>query len=392
MSWLRALQFATWWMVVVAALTPVVIAIVAWADRARRRALVARLGQHAVVQRMMASVSPRRRALKRALLAVAVALIAVAAARPQTPGTAIRRGHGLDLVIALDASKSMLVDDVGGTRLARARAMIKALLARLDGDRVASVVFAGAPSHFPLTDDPAVARAFLDDIGPADLPPGSALAAALKTATCILRPDDADVWSGECARAGGRGHGGDPLSGEPDSELAVAPEVRPTEDRGKVVLVLTDGGNGLRPGGKVDLAPIEQVRRAVGLGVTVLVVGVGTATGGVVPEIDDLGVVVGQKHGRDGQPVVSTIDREALGVLAEAAGGATGHYFELGDGGEPDPTPLVTALGRVKRGGLEAREDRVMVEHYPGFLFAGFMLLVIEACIGTRRRVKHPEG
>ena len=115
-------------------------------------------------------------------------------------------------------------------------------------------------------------------------------------------------------------------------------------------------------------------------------------TGGVVPEVDDVGEVVGQQRGRDGRPVVSNVDREGLGVLAEAAGGLGSHYFELGDGGEPDPGPLVAALGRVKRGGLEAREDRVMVEHYPGFLFAGFMLLVLEACIGTRKRVAHPEG
>lgn len=392
MSWLGSLHFATWWMVVVAALTPLVIASVAWADRARRRALVARLGEHAVVQRMMATVSPRRRMIKRALLAAAVALIAVAAAQPQTPGTAVRRGHGLDLVIALDASKSMLVEDVGGTRLARARAMIKALLARLDGDRVASVVFAGAASHFPLTDDEDVARTFLDDLSPVDLPPGSDLAGALRTATCILRPDDADVWSGECARVGGRGHGGDPLPGEPDGDLAVTPVPRTAEERGKVVLLLTDGGSGLHVGGKVDLGPVEQVRRAVGFGVTVLVMGVGTPTGGVVPEVDDLGLVVGQKRGRDGRPVVSNLDREGLGILAEAAGGLGSHYFELGLGGEPDPGPLVTALARVKRGGLEAREDRVMIEHYPGFLFAGFMLLVIEACIGTRRRVEHPEG
>ena len=393
MSWLGDdVSFATWFMVVVAVLAPLVIALVSWGDRVRRRALVARLGHHDLVQRMMASASPRRRRIKRALLAVAVALIALAAARPQTPGTAVRRGHGLDLVIALDASKSMMVDDVGGTRLARARAMIKALLGELAGDRIAAVVFAGAPAHFPLTDDEDVARSFLDDIGPLDLPPGSDLDGALRTATCILKPDDADVWSGECARVGGRGDGGDPLPGEPDETLAPVRSSRLTDERGKVVLVITDGGGGLRrPDGKVDVGPVEQVRRAVGLGVTVMVMGVGTERGGVVPELDEDGQVSGQKRGRDGRPVMSKLDRDSLGLLAEAAGGAS-HYFELGGGGNPDPGPLVAALGRVKRGGVEQRDDRVMIEHYPGFLFAGFLLLVIEACIGTRRRVKHPEG
>jgi hypothetical protein len=88
---------------------------------------------------------------------------------------------------------------------------------------------------------------------------------------------------------------------------------------------------------------------------------------------------------------MSKLDRESLGLLAEAAGGAEGHYFEVG-AGKPDPAALVAALARVKRGGLEESQDEVKIEHYQGFLFAGFMLLVIEACIGTRRRVEHPEG
>jgi Ca-activated chloride channel family protein len=392
MSWLDDVEFATWFMVVVAAVAPVAILIVGWFDRARRRKLTARLGDHALVQRLMASVSPARRRLKRILLAAAVALIALAAARPQTPGTAVRSGHGLDLVIALDASKSMLVDDVGETRLAHARALVAALLAKLTGDRVASVVFAGSPAHFPLTDDREVARSFLFDIGPTDLPPGSDLVGALRASICILSPDDEDVWSGECAKIGGLGHGGDPLPDEDDEGVRPISTPRATDERGKVVLLLTDGGGALRRRGtSVDLGALEQVRRAVGLGVTVLVVGVGSEAGGPVPEVDDDGKPIGQKTGRDGKPVMSKLERTDLGALAEAAGGVDGHYFELG-AAPPDVDALVTALGRVKRGGLERREDRVMIEHYPGFLFAGFMLLVIEACIGTRRRVKHPEG
>ncbi len=387
MSWFERLHFGTWFMTVVAIAAPLVIAIVAWADGARRRRLVARLGDQVLVKQMMATASPRRRLIKRGLLGLAVALIAFAAARPQTPGSAVRRGHGLDLVIALDASKSMMVDDVGGTRLARARAMVKALLGTLAGDRVAAVVFAGAAAHFPLTDDEDVALSFLGDLGPLDLPPGSNVAGALRTATCMLRPDKADVWSGECARTGGAGHGGDPLAG--DAEAPPPATALAAEERGKVVLLITDGGTGR---GEVPIAAVQQVRRAVELGVTVLVMGVGSEAGGEVPELDEDGNVSGRKRGRDGRPVVTRLDRETLGLLADAAGGVDAHYFELGTGGDPDPGPIVAALGRVKRGGLEQREDRVMIEHYPGFLFAGFMLLVIEACIGTRRRRPHPEA
>ncbi len=393
MSWFETVEFATPWMVAVAVAAPLLVAVVAWADRARRQALIGRLGDHGVVQRMMASASPARRRIKRVLLGAAVGLIALATARPQTPGTQVRSGHGLDLVIALDASKSMMVDDVGAPRLERARELIGKLLAKLDGDRFASVVFAGAAAHFPLTHDREVALTMLRDVGPVDLPPGSDLAGALRTATCMLRPDKSDVWSGDCARTGGSGQGGDPLPGERGEGLPSSrAEPRALEDRGKVVLVITDGGGGLRRrDGRVDLAPVEGVRRAVELGVTVLVMGVGTEAGGLVPALDRDGRVDGVTSGRDGAPVTSKLDRESLRLLAEAAGGAPGHYFELGTGAV-DPSALVAALGRVKRGGLEARADRIMVEHYPGFLFAGFLLLVIEACIGTRRRVKHAEG
>lgn len=400
LDWLEEVRFATWWMVIVAACAPGVILVVAWADRRRRQKLVDKLGHYAIVHRLMATASPARRRIKRALLAIAVALIALAAARPQTPGSAVRRGHGLDLVIALDGSKSMLVEDVGGTRLARARAMVNALFAKLQGDRVGAVVFAGAAAHFPLTEDEEVARAFLNDIGPLDLPPGSDLAGALTLSTCILAPEDGgergewiDAWSGECAQVGGRGEGGAPLPGEPDDGVPSRRSSRTLDERGKVVLVISDGGAGIRRDpARVDLAPVEKVRSAVELGVTVLVLGVGTEAGGEVPEIDLDGQVIGKKRARDGRTVISKLDREGLGLLGEAAGGIEGHYFELGAGGDPDPGPIVAALARVKRGGIAERDERVMIEHYTGFLFAGFMLLLVEACIGTRRRVPHPEG
>lgn len=383
------LTFETPVLVGLAAAVPVAIALLALADRARRRVLLGRLGEPAVVQRLLASVSPARRRVKRVLFAVGVALIVLAAARPQLPGHQQRGSEGLDLVVALDVSKSMLVDDVGQPRLERARAEIGRLLDALPGDRVAPMVFAAAAAHFPLTDDKAVARQFLADLGPADLPPGSDLAEALKVAICLLRPDVQDRWSDDCAGAGGRGRGGDPLPGEVDEDLPErAPEVE-LEERAKVVLLVTDGADGLGDG-EEGLRPLEEVRRAVKLGVTVMVIGVGTAGGGAVPEIDHQGRPSGKKYGRDGNEVVSRLDSASLRLLAEA-GGSAARYFEIGVG-ETDVRELVAALATLKRGALSRREERVMEELYHFLLFPGFLLLVIEACIGTRRRVRYPEA
>lgn len=388
-SFLEELTFETPALVGIALAMPVVIFLIALADRARRRTLLGRLGEEVVVQRLMASVSPARRRIKRILFALGVALIVLAAARPQLPGQVKRGTEGLDMVIALDVSKSMLVDDVGELRVEKARRTLGKLIDALPGDRIAPMVFAGAAAHFPLTDDKAVSKQFLNDLGAIDLPPGSDVAEALKVASCLLRPDVQDSWNDDCAGAGGRGHGGDPLPGEEDAleDTATGEEVE-LEERAKVILLVTDGADGLGDDDRA-MKPLEEVRRAVKLGVTVMVVGVGTAKGGNVPDIDWQGKPSGKKIDRDGNEVISKLDAASLRLLAQA-GGSAARYFEWG-ASDPDIFEITGALATLKRGALQKKDERVMEELYHFFLFPGFMLLLIEACIGTRRRVRYPE-
>jgi Ca-activated chloride channel homolog len=385
------LEFATPELLAIALLVPAVILGIALLERARRKVLLGRLGEAPVVQMMMASVSPGRRRAKRILQAIGIAFIVIAAARPQLPGQARRGSEGLDIVIALDVSKSMLVEDVGDTRLAKARKTMDRLIDALPGDRIAPLVFAGAAAHFPLTDDKAVAKQFLGDLGPADLPAGSNLAEALRVATCTLRPDVEDKWNDDCASTGGRGHGGDPLPGEDDArDLPRTEREVELDERAKVVLLVTDSADGLGSGDDESaLEPLEEVRRAVKLGVTVMVVGVGTSDGGTVPDIDYQGNPAGPKHDREGKPVTSRLDSASLRLLAEA-GGEARRYFEIGTG-DFDVGAITSSLNTLKRGALEKKNERVMTELYHFFLFPGFLLLIIEACIGTRRRVRFPE-
>jgi Ca-activated chloride channel family protein len=389
-SFLEELTFETPALVGIALAMPLVIFLIALADRARRRTLLGRLGEEVVVQRLMASVSPARRRIKRIIFALGVALIVLAAARPQLPGQVKRGTEGLDLVIALDVSKSMLVDDVGELRLEKARRTLGKLIDALPGDRIAPMVFAGAAAHFPLTDDKNVSKQFLNDLGAVDLPPGSDVAEALKVASCLLRPDVQDAYNDDCAGAGGRGHGGDPLPGEDDAleDTATGEEVE-LDERAKVILLVTDGADGIGEGDE-GMRPLEEVRRSVKLGVTVMVVGVGTSRGGNVPEIDYQGKPSGKKYDRDGKEVISKLDAASLRLLAQA-GGSEARYFEWGTS-DPDILAITGALATLKRGALQKKDERVMEELYHFFLFPGFLLLVIEACIGTRRRVRYPES
>ena len=377
------------------AIAPALLLLLFIYDRVQRRRLAIRIGELPVLEKVMVTASPRRRLVKHVLVQLGVALVIFAIARPQVAGTRKVELRGLDLVVAVDVSKSMLVDDVGSTlqmqerriqptRLARARELATAVVDELPEDRVGPVVFAGAASHFPVTEDHQVAVRFLYDLGPADLPPGSNLSEVFRVSRCLLRPDLYDDLG--CARIGRRGHGGDPLPGEsldpkdkPDDEPVLEQQV----ERGKAILIFTDGGDS-------DTDTLREVATMRELGIAVFIVGVGTAQGGVVHEIDYEGRPTARpKRTRDGSTVVSKRDDAGMRLLAEAAGDER-RYFVASERGEVDPMPVVDALRAVNRG-LATKKVDERKDIFQPFLFAGLMLLVIEAAISTRRRRRYPE-
>ncbi|HSR97587.1 MAG TPA: VWA domain-containing protein [Kofleriaceae bacterium] len=410
------MTFATPWLLWIALAVPLCVVALHVHDRRARRRLTGRLGELPVLGRVIASASPGRRVLKDVLAGTAVMLIAIAAARPQVTGTRKVEVRGLDLVVAVDVSKSMLVDDVGATtemaekridttRLARARELARAVIDELPGDRIAPVVFAAAAAHFPLTEDHLVASNFLRDLGPADLPQGSNLAEVFRVARCLLRPDLYEDLG--CARIGRRGHGGDPL-GRGDS-LDPKPKDRATGDalerrsrevqddgrerealeqkveRGKAIAIFTDGGD-------EESEAMREVATARELGIAVFLIGFGTPAGGVVHEIDGF---TGKrtdaiKRAPDGTTVISRRDDAGMKALAKASGDAR-RYLVASERGEVDPRPIVDALRAVNRG-LATRQIKDLRDIYQAFLFAALMLLVIEVAISTRRRQRYPEA
>ena len=272
-------------------------------------------------------------------------LLGFSLARPQIAGKRNVELRGLDLVVAVDVSKSMVVDDVGATaamtekhvpasRLARARELAVALLDELPNDRVAPVVFAGAAAHFPLTEDHEVAADFLYDLGPADLPPGSNLAEVFRVGRCLLRPDLYDDLG--CSRIGRRGHGGDALPGQSldplDPSERRADPVEKTE-RGKAIVMFTDGGD-------PDAEAAREVATARELGIAVILVGVGSPDGGIVHEIDSNGSATDEpKKLADGSEVISKRDDQGMRALV-AAGGDPTRYIIASQSGELDPDRL----------------------------------------------------
>ena len=373
-------------------------------DGVRRGQLTSRLGELPVIGRVIASSSPGRRLAKDILIGLGLMLVFFSAARPQLEGERKVELRGLDVAIAVDVSKSMLVEDVGpptkamtedgkeSNRLNRARELAVQLIDALPGDRIAPLVFAGGAAHYPITEDQQAAARFLQDLGPNDLPPGSNLAELFKVARCELRPDAYDDL--KCGKLdsnrGRRGHGGDPLRGEsldPRDERGREEKLEQEIERGRALIVLTDGGD-------VDTETLREVAIERELGIAVILVGLGSAKGDIVYDVDPFSGkrTTTPKHDENGATVVSRRDDTGMKALAEA-GGDENRYIVADEQGELDATTLkiVDTLRAVDRG-LATRKVKLMRDIFQPFLFIGLILLLIEPAIGTRRHLRYPEA
>jgi Ca-activated chloride channel family protein len=293
----------------------------------RRRALSLAAGS--LAPRVAPGANVARPAARLGLSATALALLALALARPQCgTRTEVVRRSGVDLAIVLDLSRSMTARDVKPDRLERARLELSALLDQLAGDRVALVVFAGtAYLQCPLTSDTSAAKLFLRSTGPDDLPQqGTALAPAL------LAARDALLLSDRGARA-------------------------------KVALLVSDGED--QEGG------VEAAAREVAdAGITLHALAVGTRAGAPIPEVDAGGTVTGYKKDRSGAMVVTRLDDATLAAVV-AAGGGRVFELESPDGGM---AAFRAELERTEKSELESRltvvyEDRYAIAAFPAFLF-----------------------
>lgn len=319
-------------------LVPLVVALYVHAARARRRAME-RIASPAALDRIAAARIRRRRRLRSALMTAALALLVVAAARPQL-GTKMERVErsGVDVIFAVDTSESMLARDVKPDRLSAAKETVSALIARMQGDRVGIVAFAGdAFLYCPLTIDYGAAQMFLEAMDTHVIgDPGTALADAIRV-----------------ARDG----------------------FHAAEHKYHHLVILTDGED--HEGGAVAAA-----REAAEQGLTIHVVGVGGTEGEPIPVIGPDGRVTGHKRTPDGSVVVTQLDEETLRKLAEAGGGV---YASSSGGGIPVDR-LLAALQRDEGRLVGTWQFEEYQERYQLPLGVAIVLIAVYAVMPDERR------
>ncbi|MEO5995960.1 MAG: VWA domain-containing protein [Chitinophagaceae bacterium] len=156
------------------------IAVIRW-----KKKRIKKIGDPLLVKELIKGYSPGRFFLKFSLLVLALAAIVVAAGNLQKPGQMENVNRkGVDIMIALDVSKSMLAEDIKPNRLERAKQLVNKLMDKMENDRIGLVLFAGrAYMQMPLTTDHGAAKMYVQNAGPETVPSqGTVIGEALRVA------------------------------------------------------------------------------------------------------------------------------------------------------------------------------------------------------------------
>lgn len=314
------------------ALLPVALLFL-WFQVWRRKGLT-QFGKTALVQQLAPELSNVKHVIKFVLLALAYTFIVLGFANPQLGSKQEKvKRQGIDVMIAVDVSNSMLSEDVKPSRLARAKNFISNFIDELHNDRMGMVVFAGRGYlQMPLTVDYSAARMYLKTVSPNLVPTqGTDIAEAIKLANESFVQKDAKY---------------------------------------KALIMITDGeGNE----GGVD----EAIEDATAQGVKIFTIGVGTDNGGPIP--------VGSDYKRDesGNIVLSKLNQA---MLKDIASKGNGKYFQLGSGKE-EIAAIFKELGKIGTKDFEEMVFTDFDDKYQWCLAIAAILLLLEWWLVERKGV-----
>jgi Ca-activated chloride channel homolog len=319
----------------------VLLGIVLYILNKRHKAAIGRLGAPDLISRLSATVNWRGRRWQTSLWFLALFFLIVALARPQWGNQVeyIER-RGVEIMVVLDVSESMLAEDFRPNRLARAKLEINELMEQLEGNEMGLVLFSGAAFvQFPLTSDFTTARTFLEAAYPGIISrPGTNLAEAIRIAMTGFNED------------------------------------RATQ---KVIVLLTDG-----EGTEEDA--LTAVQEAADRSIIIYTIGFGSPDGEPIPQYDQLGSLIGFKKDQNGETVLTRLDEATLEQVASMT---NGRYFQaMADGREVGF--LASEISELQTSELESRFETRGIERFQWFLGIAILALIIIELIPDRIKLK----
>jgi len=295
-----------------------------------------RFGSGPLIGAMVPGVSSWRSALKFLLLRHGLSFAIFALAGPQM-GTRLEEvtAKGVDVVVALDVSNSMLAQDLKPDRMEVAKRALAQLIDRMQGDRLGIVVFAGeAYTQLPITADRSAAKLFLNSINPSLVrAQGTAIGAAI---------DQARQSFGEDAA------------------------------KGRAIIVISDGESFEDDG-------VGAARRAAEAGIIVNTIGMGSPQGAPIP-IRLSGRMVGFKKDKQGQTVITRLDP---GMLLRVAEAGKGEYIQASSG-DTGVNTLMNKLRSMEQSDLGSFTFTGHEDRFQYFLAVACIFILLGSLVGER--------
>lgn len=314
-------------------LLPFLVAFYLYSNYRRRKA-IRKFGDPVLMAQLMPDVSKYRPDVKFWLVFAAIGLFAVLLARPQF-GSKLEtvKRQGVEVMIALDISNSMLAQDVQPSRLEKAKRLVAQLVDKMENDKVGMIVFAGdAFTQLPITSDYISAKMFLESINPSLISKqGTAIGAAINLATRSFTPQ---------------------------------------EGVGRAVIVITDGEN--HEGGAVEAA-----KAAAEKGIQVSVLGVGMPDGAPIPVegTNDF------RRDRDGNVVVTRLNEQMCQEIAQAGDGI---YVRVNNSNAAQKV-IAQEINKMAKADVETQVYTEFNEQFQAVAWIILLLLLAEMLILERK-------
>lgn len=310
------------------AVIPVMVLMMAWAEW-RRRKNIKKLGDKQLINALMTDASAKRRWIKFLLMQMVIALVIIMVARPQM-GVKVshEKRNGIEALICLDISNSMLATDVAPSRLQKSKMLIENLVDHFTKDKIGLIVFAGdAYVQLPITSDYVSAKMFLQNIEPSLIQTqGTNIGEAINLASNSFTQQ---------------------------------------ENIGKAIIVITDGED--HEGGAMEAA-----KEASEKGYKVFILGIGNTTGAPIP-------VAGGGYLTDntGNTVMTSLNEQMCKDIAAAGKGTYIHVDNTSTAQES----LNNELSKMQKGDMESVVYSEFEEVYQWFGLVVVILLILEVII-----------
>lgn len=306
-----------------------------WSRIARKKAL-RRFGNEEIMNYLMPFASKNRPVFKFLILMLALAFIITGIARPQY-GSKLKKikREGIELVIALDVSNSMLAEDIQPNRLDRAKLAISRLVDKLKDDKIGLIVFAGdAYTQLPITADYNSAKLFLNSVNTQIVPKqGTAIGASINLATRSFTPNS---------------------------------------KANKAIIVITDGEN------HEDDA-VSAAKSAVENGIVVHTIGMGLPQGSPIPVLRN-----GQKEylkDNQGNVVVTKLNETMLEQIATAGNGV----YVRANNAQVGLNTLFDEINKLEKTEMESLVYSDYEDQFQYFFAIGLILILLEFVILERK-------